>query len=115
MEKYIKENLFQKHSKKSVNSDCKKIPNSTIKKMKQIDLNNRYQFQPWYVKLYRQVRYTPLAFVIACWTFITYPQAKLKKNKVSRYLMAYLVFGIYRTKLEHWETIEEAFDENKHS
>lgn len=26
---------------------------------------NRYQFQPWYVKAYRQVRYSPKWFVVA--------------------------------------------------
>ena len=70
--------------------------------------DKRYQFQPWYVKAYRQFRYTPYACIMWLWTYLMYPQRKLDKNEMSRHLMAGLIFQINRNKLEHWYTIEEA-------
>lgn len=48
-----------------------------------IKLEDWYQFQPWHIKLYRQIRYTPKAFILAVWTYLTYSEAKLKKNEMT--------------------------------
>jgi len=74
---------------------------------------DRYQFQPWYVKAYRWLKYTPPAFVYAAWTYLTFPERKLRKNDISRKLMAELIFIKERSGMQHWYTKEEVFNKSK--
>ena len=75
--------------------------------MRVVKLQDRYQNKPWPVKMFRWLRYTPLAFVKAVWTYITYPEQKLKKDDMSRLLMAQLVFSRGQEGMQRYYTIEE--------
>ena len=76
-------------------------------------LKNRYQNQSWYIKCYRQFRYTPIAFLKSIWFYITVSKKSIIENEMSRFFHAKLIFRSSCIGLQHWYTSEEVFGKIK--
>lgn len=81
-------------------------------------MDNRYQFQPWYIKVYRWVRWYPWHYLIATyvigkWLIIT--GGKIPQEETNEFLTrtAYikhlwrLLISLAHMKMQYYYTMEE--------
>jgi hypothetical protein len=83
-------------------------------------MDNRYQYQPWYIKLWRWIRYMPLAYLTYWYILITW---KLKGSKIEEgdwfqtaksfcYHLKTMCTCYAEMKMKWYYTIEEIIDGN---
>jgi hypothetical protein len=87
-------------------------------------LDDRYQFQPWYIKLYRQLRWGPQYWLLACYIiikwFITFrgqiPQEErdwfVSRCDYVKHLWR-LVASLGSMKMKHYYTLDEVMENCK--
>lgn len=92
-----------------------------MSKTKTTGLDNRYQFQPWYIKLYRRLRWYPTYWVFAWYIivkwFITFrgqipPEERnwfLNRWDYTKHLWG-LIISLAHMKMKYYYTIEEVMD-----
>ena len=79
--------------------------------------HNRYQFQPWYVKAYRQVCYRPKWFFMAIWYLLSYVFKGMPTGRETRLSNLKLVWsitiGCADRDMKHYYTLDEAIERLK--
>lgn len=86
--------------------------------MKYLELHERYQVQPWHVRLLRRLRYQPLSFVlvvgrIAWWAVCGCKTSEGRSRIGTLRLMWDIGKSEWQVRAGWWYTIEEAFPEGR--
>lgn len=85
------------------------------------DLDDRYQFQPWYIKLYRRLRWCPQYYLLACYIIVKWaitfrgqipPDERdwfLSRLDYVKHLWR-LVASLGDMKMKHYYTLDEVME-----
>ena len=78
-----------------------------------IDLDNRYQFKPWYIRLYRRARYQPLYFLLAVY-YVIRNIFRRREGRESLGLIFTLHHTMWQIKAEWYYTFDDVDSVFKH-
>ena len=73
--------------------------------------DDRYQYQPWYIKAYRWIRWVPYYYVLGTLKYIKYKNTTPDLEEDLSYHTTMKIWkGLAQCKMKHWYSIDEVRD-----